>query len=115
MLAKNLKVLMKENIEVIHIGSEPELLPIVTRIQDWLNSKSKFSKIPFEDNIYWEDNKVTDYYLNTLSIFCPEKVCSNNSTKGWLFHDESHLSEIGAKKLIPELDPLIKEILRNDN
>jgi peptidoglycan/LPS O-acetylase OafA/YrhL len=112
MVAKNLKVLMKENIGIIHIGSGPELLPVVTRINDWQNSKSKFSNIPFEDNDFWENTKVTDYYLNTLNIFCSEKVCSNNSSKGWLFHDADHLSEIGSKKLIPELDPLIKEILR---
>ena len=111
MVAKNLEILMKENIEVIQIGSEPELLPIVTRIQNWLNSKSKFSKIPFEDNSFWETNKVTDYYLSTLNIFCPEKICSNNSTKGWLFQDADHLSEIGANSLIPELDPIIKKIL----
>jgi hypothetical protein len=111
MVLKSLKVLMKENIEVIHIGSGPELLPIVTRVQDWKNSKSKFSTIPFEDNSFWENNKVTDYYLSTINIFCPKKVCRNNSTKGWLFHDENHLSELGANSLIPELDPLIKAIL----
>ena len=111
MVLKNLKVLMKENIEIIHIGSEPELLPIITRVQDWENSKGKFSNIPFEDNSFWENNKVTDYYLSTLNIFCPKNVCRNNSTKGWLFHDADHLSEIGANSLIPELDPLIKAIL----
>jgi hypothetical protein len=110
MVLKNLKVLMKENIEVIHIASGPELLPI-TRAQDWKNSKSKFSNIPLEDTIFWENNKVSDYYLNSLDIFCPKKVCRNNSTKGWLFHDESHLSEIGANSLIPELDLLINAIL----
>ncbi len=112
MVAKNLEVLMEENVKVIHIGSEPELLPIVTRVQDWLNSKNKFSNVPFEDNSFWENNKVTDSYLSTLNIFCPEKVCSNNSTKGWLFHDANHLSEIGAKELIPELQPIVKGILR---
>lgn len=113
MVLKNLKVLMKENIKVIHIGSEPEFLPIITRVQDWKNSKSKFSNIPFEDNRFWEKNTVTDYYLSTLNIFCPKKVCRNNSTKGWLFHDADHLSVIGANSLIPELDPLIKTILSN--
>ena len=54
---------------------------------------------------------MTDYYLNTLKIFCPEKVCHNNSTEGWLFQDGDHLSETGANRLIPELDPLIKLIL----
>jgi hypothetical protein len=111
MVLKNLKVLMKKNTEVIHVGSGPELLPIVTRVQDWKNSKSTFSDIPFKDNSFWENNKVTDYYLNTLNIFCPKKVCSNNSVKGWLFHDADHLSEMGANSLIPELDPLIKAIL----
>ena len=113
MVLKNLKVLMKENIEIIHIGSGPELLPIVTRVQDWKNSKVRFSNIPFEDNSFWENNTVTDYYLSTLNIFCPKKVCRNNSNKGWLFHDADHLSEIGANSLIPELDPLIKAILSN--
>ena len=111
MVLKNLKVLMKENIELIHIGNVPELLPRETRVQEWKYSKSKFSNIPFEDNSFWENSKVTEYYLSTLNIFCPEKVCMNNSTKGWLFHDANHLSEIGANSLIPELDPLIKEIL----
>ena len=111
MVLKNLKVLMKEKIDIIHIGSVPELLPIVTRVQDWKNSKSNFSNIPFEDNSYWENNKVTGYYLNTLNIFCPKKVCRNKSNEGWLFHDADHLSEIGANSLIPELDPLIKAIL----
>jgi peptidoglycan/LPS O-acetylase OafA/YrhL len=108
---KNLEVLVKENIKVIHIGSTPELLPIVTRVQDWLNSKSKFSSIPFEDNRFWEKNKVADYYLNTMDIFCPKEVCTNNSTSGWLFHDADHLSEIGANSLVPELDLLVREIL----
>jgi hypothetical protein len=111
MVLKNLKVLMKKNTEVIHVGSGPELLPIVTRVQDWKNSKVRFSNIPFEDNSFWENNTVTDYYLSTVNIFCPKKVCRNNSTKGWLFHDADHLSEIGANSLIPELDPLIKAIL----
>ena len=111
MVLKNLKVLMKENIEVIHIGSGPELLPIVTRVQDWENSKAKFSNTPFEDNSFWENNRVTGYYLSTLNIFCPKKVCRNNSNEGWLFHDADHLSEIGANSLISELDPLIKAIL----
>jgi hypothetical protein len=111
MVLKNLKVLMKENIEVIHIGNGPELLPIVTRVQDWANSKAKFSNIPFKDNSFWENNRVTDYYLNTLNIFCPKKACRNNSNEGWLFHDTDHLSEVGANSLIPELDPIIKAIL----
>ena len=110
MILKNLKVLIKESRKIIHIGSGPELLPIVTRVQDWKNSKSKFSDVPFEDDSFWKKRIVTDYYLSTLNIFCPKKVCVNNSTKGWLFHDEHHLSEIGANKLIPELDPLIKEL-----
>ena len=111
MLANNLKVLMKENIELIHIGSTPELVPNVTVLQGGLNFKSRFSKIPFEDNRFWESNRVTDYYLNTMKILCPGKVCRNYSTEGWLFHDGDHLSEKGANKLIPELDPLIKKIL----
>jgi peptidoglycan/LPS O-acetylase OafA/YrhL len=112
MVASNLKVLMKENIEVIHIGSEPELLP-VTRIQDWKKSKRTFSNIPFEDDDFWAEKRVTDYYLSTIKIFCSKKVCRNNSAKGWLFYDANHLSELGASSLIPELDPLIKAILSN--
>jgi peptidoglycan/LPS O-acetylase OafA/YrhL len=110
MVAKNLKVLMKENTELIHIGSVPELLP-VTRVQDWINSKYRFSSIPFEDDEHWESGRVADYYLSTINIFCPKKVCSNYSTKGWLFHDAHHLSEIGANSLILELDPVIRAIL----
>lgn len=111
MVLKNLKVLMNEDIKAIHIGSVPELLPIETRVQDWLGLKAKFSNIPNEDNNFWEDNFAADYYLNTLNIFCQKGVCANNSTKGWLFHDYHHLSELGAKSLIEGLDPLIKEIL----
>ena len=111
MVLKNLKVLMEEDIKAIHIGSVPELLPIETRVQDWLDLKAKFSNIPNEDNNYWEDKFADDYYLNTLNIFCPKAVCANYSTKGWLFHDRDHLSELGAKSLIRGLDPLIKEIL----
>jgi hypothetical protein len=111
MVLKNLKVLVKEDIDLIHIGTGPELIPIVTRIEDWRNSKSEFSKIPFEDNTFWESNPATVYYLDTLDTFCPGKVCRNNSTKGWLFHDEAHLSEAGASRLLPELDYLVKEIL----
>jgi peptidoglycan/LPS O-acetylase OafA/YrhL len=111
MVLKNLKVLMKEDIKAIHIGSVPELLPVETRVQDWLGLKAKWSNVPNEDNNYWEDKFVADYYLNTLNIFCPKGVCTNNSTKGWLYHDRDHLSELGAKRLIRGLDPLIKEIL----
>jgi hypothetical protein len=111
MVRENLQVLMKANAAVIHIGSTPELRPTRTRIEDGLMSKRKFSEIPFRDNIFWENNKVTDYYINTLNIFCPKKVCENNSAEGWLFHDTDHLSEIGAKSLIQELNPFINEIL----
>jgi len=111
MVLKNLKVLMKEKIDIIHIGSTPELRPLEVVLQDGLGNRAIFSNIPFEDNSYWENNKVTGYYLNTLNIFCPKKVCRNKSSEGWLFHDADHLSEIGANSLIPELDPLIKAIL----
>ena len=111
MMLKNLKLLKKEDVKAIHIGSVPELRPIETRVQDWLGHKAQFSNIPNEDNNYWEDNSPADYYLNTLNIFCPKGVCTNNSTNGWLFHDDDHLSELGAKSLIRGLDPLIKEIL----
>jgi hypothetical protein len=111
MVLKNLKVLMKEDIKAIHIGSVPELLPIETRVQDWLGLKAKFSDIPNEDNNYWEDKFAADYYLNTLNIFCQKGVCANKSAKGWLYHDADHLSELGAKSLIRGLDLLIKKIL----
>jgi peptidoglycan/LPS O-acetylase OafA/YrhL len=122
MVLKNLKVLMKEDIQTIHIGSGPEFfgsgpefLPNATRVQGLEKSKAKFSNIPFEDNSFWEDNKVADYYLSTINVFCPKKVCSNNSNEGWLFHDADHLSEIGANSLVPELDPLVKAILSKDH
>jgi peptidoglycan/LPS O-acetylase OafA/YrhL len=113
-IAKNLKVLMKENIDIIHIGSTPELLPSRTVLQDGFRHKVIFSKIPFEDNSFWKSNRVANYYLDTLDIFCPEKVCRNNSSEGWLFQDGDHLSELGANKLIPKLSPVIKEILDDD-
>jgi len=111
MIMKNLRVLEKEDIKTIHIGSVPELLPIETLVQNRLSLKARFSNIPNEDNNYWENKFVADYYLNTLNIFCPKRVCANNSTKGWLFYDKDHLSKLGAKSLIKGLDPLIKEIL----
>jgi hypothetical protein len=111
MVKKNLDVLVKENSEVLHIGSTPELLPALTRIQNGLDSTRRFSEIPFEDDIFWKNRKATDYYLGTLDIFCPRKVCKNNSAKGWLFHDSDHLSEIGANYLLLRLAPLIKEII----
>jgi hypothetical protein len=114
MVSKNLAFLVKENIPMINIGSEPELLPVLTRLQEWLNYKFTFSKIPFEDNIFWESNKTSNFYLNTLKIFCPGKVCSNSSTKSWLFHDEDHLSQAGANMLLPQLDRIIKKILTKD-
>ena len=114
MIAKNLKVLMKENIDIIHIGSTPELLPSRTVLQGGLRDRMIFSKIPFEENSFWKSNRVANYYLDTLDIFCLEKVCRNNSFEGWLFQDGDHLSEIGANKLIPKLNPLIKEILDKD-
>ena len=111
MIAKSLEVLMEEETKVIHIGSTPEFLLITTRIQGALGATSKFSRIPFEDNKFWQNKGVTTYYLSTLGIFCPGEICSNKFTKDWLFHDADHLSEIGANRLIPELDPLIKIIL----
>jgi SGNH domain (fused to AT3 domains) len=114
MIAKNLKVLMKDNIDIIHIGSTPELLPPRTVLQDVLRYRMVFSKIPFEDNSFWKSNRVTNYYLDTLDIFCLAKVCRNNSFEGWLFQDGDHLSEKGANRLIPKLNPLIKEILVKD-
>jgi peptidoglycan/LPS O-acetylase OafA/YrhL len=113
MVLKNLKVLMKEDIKAIQIGSVPEVIPTETRVEDWLDRKAKFSNIPNEDNNFWENNFPSDYYLDTLNIFCPRGVCANKSNKGWLFQDSNHLSELGARSLIGELDPLIKEILSN--
>lgn len=111
MVKKNLKVLMKQNIEVIHIGSVPELLPVISRLQDWKNYKPKFSDIPFEDNDYWKKNYESSYYLDSMKVFCPKKVCSNKSSNGWLFYDADHLSELGANRLLTELDQIIEEIL----
>jgi hypothetical protein len=115
LIAKNLKVLMQEDIDIIQIGSVPELLSTKVVLQQILGTRSQFSKIPFEDNSFWESNRVTDYYLNTLDIFCSEKVCSNNSPDGWLFQDANHLSEIGANRLVPKLDSLIKLILDKES
>lgn len=112
LVAKNLELLINEGIDLIHIGSVPELLPIRTRINYWLGSKSTFSQIPFEDNTFWENQNITPYYLNILSVFCPKKICRNYSKKGWLFHDADHLSEIGSYKLSPYINPLIDDILK---
>lgn len=114
-LVRNLSILMKEDIPIINIGSVPELSPVKSRVQGWLNYKPKFSTVPFEDNFFWESKNVTDYYLNTVEIFCPRNICSNKSTEGWLFHDASHLSKVGANLLVPGLDRMIKEILNKDS
>jgi peptidoglycan/LPS O-acetylase OafA/YrhL len=114
MIAKNLKVLMKENIKVIHIGPTPELLAITTRVQEMIKAESTFSKIPFEDSVFWQSNLVADHYLNSLDIFCQGKVCSNKSADGFLFHDALHLSDRGAMQLVPKLDEMIKEIVNSN-
>ena len=114
MVSKNLRFIVKEQPNLIHIGVTPELLPVKTVIQKILNRSSQFSATPFEDNSFWEGNKLTDYYLNTLDIFCPERICRFDSTQGWLFHDADHLSELGANSLKPALDQLIKKILSNE-
>jgi peptidoglycan/LPS O-acetylase OafA/YrhL len=111
MVLKNLGFLKKENPFVINIGSEPEFVPITTRFESFLNYKTYFSKIPFQDNYFWKRNWETDYFLNTLNVFCPQNVCFNKSESGWIFHDANHLSSIGADMLIPVLDRKVKKIL----
>lgn len=112
MVAKSLSLLMKLNVITIHIGSEPEMFPITTRLEGMLTSKVDFSKIPFEDNSFWENEKVTDYYLNTIQIFCPNNICSGESARDLFFQDTDHLSEIGADMLLPGLEFLMEEALR---
>jgi peptidoglycan/LPS O-acetylase OafA/YrhL len=114
MIAKNLEILKSENIKLIHIGSVPELIPIQTRFQDWYSSAVRFSEIPFQENFFWKDNKVADFYLNTIEIFCKDGVCKNNSSDGWLYHDADHLSYLGSTKLIPPLDSLLKKVLMQE-
>ncbi len=110
LITKNLDVLIRENQNLINIGSLPELDKNKSWLQATTNPTGFFSPIPFEDNLFWENNKGSSYYLNTMEIFCPLKMCINKSEKGWLFNDADHPSELGANMLLPKLQQYITEI-----
>jgi len=112
MIAKNLKVLREVNIPIINIGSEPELLPGNTWLHFLLKKNVAYSQVPFEDRLFWGESNSTNYYLDSLKIFCPNDKCRNKSDEGWLFQDADHLSERGADLLLPNLDIILKEILK---
>ena len=102
------------NYDIIVVGSGPEYIDQNSWIQKLFKvNNSVYSSIPFEDNVYW--SKIASdnfYYLDTLKIFCPQNICLNKLDGKWLFQDRDHLSELGAKMLIPDLDILIKNILK---
>ncbi len=114
MIARNLLSMTDKKNILINIGSGPEFIPISTWTEVLLKRKSYFSKIPFEDNIFWKSRNATGYYLDSLKILCPGNSCLNKSGEGWLFHDSDHLSELGANLLKPKLDYMIKIILNSD-
>ena len=114
MVYKSLLELKELNKNIIVVGSGPEYIDQNSWIQKLFKvNNSVYSPIPFEDNVYWgklaSDNF---YYLDTLKIFCPQNICLNKLDGKWLFQDRDHLSELGAKMLIPDLDILIKNILK---
>lgn len=112
MIYQSLLELRTLNPNIIVVGSNPEYVDPNTIAQKMFGiEKIQYSKIPFEDNYLWKLlSKDNFFYLDTLEIFCPGKICSNKSESGWLFQDRDHLSELGAKLLIPGLDLLLKEI-----
>jgi len=111
LLLNNISELRQFKIPIIHIGSEPELIPITTWMEKIIGKKANFSQIPFEDNLFWKQSGRTEYYIDTTSIFCPQKVCFNNSNLGWLFEDTNHLSNLGMRRVIPILEANLDEIL----
>ena len=114
MVYKSLLELKKLNKNIIVVGSGPEYIDQNSWIQKLFKvNNSVYSSIPFEDNVYW--SKIASdnfYYLDTLKIFCPQNICLNKLDGKWLFQDRDHLSELGAKMLIPDLDILVKNILK---
>ena len=116
LVLKNLLELKKFNSKIIMIGSENEYLPISTYFQKFVGGSGRYSQVSFEDNQFWMKAAIGNfYYLDTLKIFCPQGVCMNRIGENWLFHDGDHLSEIGSSMLLPELDYIVKEILKHDS
>ncbi len=101
-------------VPVINVGSGPELVTSLSRVQDLFTDVSFFSKIPSEDAVFWKNSSSAAYFLDILPFFCKNGQCRNWSKGRWLFHDTDHLSTEGAKLLIPGLESLINEILSGD-
>ncbi len=100
---------------VINVGSGPELVTSLTRVQDLFNNVSFFSKIPWEDSFFWKNSSATSYFFDSLKLFCKNGQCKNRSKDAWLFHDADHLSTQGAELLIPGLESVVKKILQRDS
>jgi len=115
-LFKSLLKLKKIENNIIVVGSVPEYIDQNSWIQKVFGVKrSIYSNIPFDDNVFWNKSALNNfYYLDTIKIFCTHNVCSNKSSKGWLFQDRDHLSELGGDLLIPELDRFVKNILSEE-
>ena len=105
--------LTQSKTNIILIGAEPEYTPINTWAQMIIGTKGKYSDIPIEDMHWWTNISLANFhYINTIKIFCPQNQCKNKLGSLWLFNDDNHLSMEGAEFLVPELDPLIKEIIK---
>lgn len=111
-ILSSLSKLRQSKTNVILIGSTPEYNSIKTRAQRFLGAKGQYSEIPLEDSRWWSNVAFANFhYLDTLEIFCSQSKCKNKVGSTWLFYDHHHLSKEGADMLVPELDPLVKEIL----
>jgi len=115
LISKNIRKLIELNSNVIQIGPTPELIQKSTWMQKFLKTKSEYSRIPFDDNHFMINAKLTKYYLDTLKIFCPKNKCVNKSKKEWFFVDDNHLSDTGANMLLPGLNILLAEIKNNQS
>jgi peptidoglycan/LPS O-acetylase OafA/YrhL len=113
-LEKNLSILVGINQNLINIGSEPELDPVLSLSQILFNHKKRFSQVPLEDDHFWEKANPSHYFLSSMNIFCPKNVCMNKIGKVWLFRDTDHLTDAGADMLFLHVNILVKSILNHN-
>lgn len=111
-ILNSLSDLRKSQTQIILVGSEPEYVPIATWIGKIFGQKGYYSEIPKEDGQWWSKVSIENFqYMSTLDIFCSQNKCKNKSGSIWLFNDEHHLSQQGAKMPIPELNLIVRKIL----
>ena len=109
----SLSNLRESKTNIILVGGEPEYKAVTTWLGSFLGMEGKYSEIPFEDSHWWSDVSLPNFnYINTIDIFCPQNKCENKLGSMWLFNDDHHLSKEGAEMLVPELNQLVREILK---